>query len=202
MAYAIGEFIGTIIAYGLFVVPIVSAVLIVKNRKKGGEKRKRFIRYRLNSKGKKLVYGIILPVTIIGICLSTDTSTPQSKSKSTTKKEVTTNKVETPKKSTVVDGFDINDVKIEFTEKGSAILTNNSKYPTTELMFIYDNGNGGEYYLATSKSLKPGGSQTISARNYVRDGGYELIEILVCYVDDNGETKDVIYDPVLGKSKY
>lgn len=47
-------------------------------------------------------------------------------------------------------------------------------------------------------SLRPGSSVTVNARNYVRDGGYELKEIIVTYIDEDGNIKDIIYDAILG----
>ena len=193
MAYAIGEFIGTIIAYGLFIVPIISAVLIVRNRKKGGEKRKRFIRYRLNSKGKKLVYGIILPITIIALCCmgETPSSTPQSES--TTKKVITGTEINPPKRT---DGLDINDIEIEYTDNGRVIITNNSKYDTTMINLTYRNT---DCMVGTDGSLRSGESANVDANKYYRNGGYELEQIFVMYIDENGEEQSVFYDAVLGR---
>lgn len=92
--------------------------------------------------------------------------------------------------------FNINDLKIEFTKKGSAIITNNSKYAISFVCFNYKEN---DYMISNNDtSLKPGDSVTVSARNYVRDGGYELKEIIVTYIDDNGNIKDIIYDAILG----
>lgn len=92
--------------------------------------------------------------------------------------------------------FDINDLKIEFTKKGSAIITNNSKYAISFVCFSYKENN---YMISNNDvSLRPGDSVTVNARNYVRDGGYELKEIVLTYIDNNGNKKDIIYDAVLG----
>lgn len=92
--------------------------------------------------------------------------------------------------------FNINDIKIEFTAKGSAIITNNSKYAISYICFCYKEN---DYMISNNDvSLRPGSSVTVSARNYVRDGGYELKEIIVTYIDEDGNIKDVIYDAILG----
>lgn len=92
--------------------------------------------------------------------------------------------------------FNINDVKIEFTAKGSAIITNNSKYAISYICFCYKEN---DYMISNNDiSLRPGSSVTVNARNYVRDGGYELKEIIVTYIDEDGNIKDIIYDAILG----
>mgnify|MGYP002521189598 CR=1 FL=1 len=92
--------------------------------------------------------------------------------------------------------FDINDLKIEFTKKGSAIITNNSSYAISFVCFSYKEN---DYMISNNGvSLRPGDSVTVSTRNYVRDGGYELKEIILTYIDNNGNKKDIIYDAVLG----
>lgn len=92
--------------------------------------------------------------------------------------------------------FNINDIKIEFTAKGSAIITNNSKYAISYICFCYKEN---DYMISNNDiSLRPGSSVTVSAKNYVRDDGYELKEIIVTYIDEDGNIKDVIYDAILG----
>lgn len=90
--------------------------------------------------------------------------------------------------------FDINDLKIEFTNNGRAIITNNSPYTITETSFSFKEDN--TYMIGTDSSLRPGESQNIDAQKYYKKGGYTISETLISYIDNDGNHKDVIYDNI------
>ena len=192
MEERIGYIIGVFVSYMFFIAIICIPIKLILL---GLEKMNKIPKIRLKSSIRKPVFCAI-PIIVLAFSVMA----PVPKSEETTNNTTTTTTVETYEGNDAECDIDIKDIKIKFTKKGSAIITNNTKYPLTDVIFIYKENN---YMISTNgMSLAKGESYTTSARNYVRDGGYTLKEVLVSYIDDNGNEQTHSYDYVTNRWEY
>ena len=195
MEERIGYIIGVFVSYMLFIAIIFIPIKLILL---GLEKMNKIPKIRLKSSIRKPVFCAI-PI----IVLAFSAMVPVPKSEETTNNTTTTTTTTTVETYEVDDSkcdIDIKDIKIEFTKKGSAIITNNTKYVLTDVLFIYKEN---DYMIGTNNlSLAKGESYTTSARNYVRDGGYTLKEVQVSYIGDNGKEQFHSYDYVTNRWEY
>ena len=189
MEERIGYIIGVFVSYMFFIAIICIPIKLILL---GLEKMNKIPKIRLKSSIRKPVFCAI-PIIVLAFSVMV----PVPKSEETTNNTTTTTTVETYEGNDAECDIDIKDIKIKFTKKGSAIITNNTKYPLTDVIFIYKENN---YMISTNgMSLAKGESYTTSARNYVRDGGNTLKEVLVSYIDDNGNEQTHRYDYVTNR---
>ena len=195
MEERIGYIIGVFVSYMFFIAIICIPIKLILL---GLEKMNKIPKIRLKSSIRKPVF---CAIPIIVLAFSVMVPVPESEeTENNTTTTTTTTTVETYEGDDAKCDIDIKDIKIEFTKKGSAVITNNTKYPLTNVIFSYKENN---YMISTNGlSLAKGESYTTSARNYVRDGGYTLKEVYVSYIDNNGNQQTHSYDYVTNRWEY